>query len=318
MGRLIDGQWSNEDLGTDAKGRFVRRASRFRGTVTADGASGFAAEPGRYHLFISYACGWSHRTILFRQLKGLTDVVSMSAVEPTMGEHGWAFGEGGDPVLGKRYLHEVYTAAKPDYTGRVTVPTLWDRKTGTIVSNESTDIARAFDREFDAFGDAGVRMFPEALEAEIAAMIEANYGPVNNGVYRAGFAGSQPAHEEAARELFERLDALERHLGEHRYLCGDRITAADWFLFPTLFRFDAVYHTHFKCNLRRLVDYPNLWGYTRELYQVPGVKDASDLDECKAHYYTSHESVHPRRYIPIGPELDFERPHGREGVGGRG
>ncbi len=311
MGKLIDGRWTSDDMETDAKGQFVRRASQFRSMVTADGSSGFAAQAGRYHLYVSHACGWSHRTVLLRQQLGLQEAVSISFVEPHMGEHGWTFGEGGDPIGGKRKLHEVYTAADPHYTGRVTVPVLWDRETATIVSNESTDICRAFDREFAAVTGTRARLFPDELRAEIDAMIEANYAPLNNGVYRAGFAKSQEAHEQAARAVFARLDELERLLASQRYLLGDRLTAADWFLFPTLFRFDAAYHTHFKCNLRRLIDYPNLWGYTRELYQVPGVKEVCNLQEIKLHYYTSHPSVHPRAYVPIGPELDFDEPHGR-------
>ena len=312
MGMLVEGQWRSDDVEADAKGRFVRRASRFRGMVTADGSSGFPAEAGRYHLYVSHACGWSHRTVLLRQLRGLAHAVSISLVEPHMGEHGWTLAEGADPIAGRRRMHEVYTAARPDYTGRVTVPVLWDRHTSTIVSNESTDICLAFDREFDVVREGGgPRLFPDERRDEVEAMIEANYHALNNGVYRAGFAKSQAAHEEAARAVFERLDALEQLLGQQRYLCGDRLTAADWFLFPTLFRFDAAYHTHFKCNLRRLVDHPNLWAYTRELYQVPGVAELCDLREVKVHYYTSHPSVHPRGYVPIGPELDFDEPHGR-------
>jgi glutathionyl-hydroquinone reductase len=317
MGKLVDGRWTDEDFETDAEGRFVRRAMRFRGAVTADGSSGFPAQAGRYHLYVAHACGWSHRTVLFRQLKGLQRAVTISFVEPHMGEHGWTLREGEDPIAGRRRLHEVYTAADPHFTGRVTVPVLWDRETATIVSNESTDIALAFDREFDELGDRRVRLFPDELRAEIDAMIAANYGSLNNGVYRAGFAKSQAAHEEAARGVFARLDELERRLAGQRYLLGDRLTAADWFLFPTLFRFDAAYHTHFKCNLRRLVDYPNLWGYTRELWQVPGVKEVCELQEVKVHYYTSHPSVHPRTYVPIGPELDFAAPHGRGGLAAR-
>ncbi|MCX4243478.1 glutathione S-transferase family protein [Paraliomyxa miuraensis] len=324
MGLLVEGQWKSDDFGTYTEGRFVRADSCFRGTVTADGSSGFSAEPGRYHLYVSPACGWSHRTQLFQRLRGLDDVVSTSKVEAYMGERGWTFSEPGtaaaDPIAGRRFLHEVYTAAKPDYTGRVTVPVLWDRRTQTIVSNESLDICRAFDRAFTVRGETRLGpLFPDEgspEESEHQAMIEANYHALNNGVYRAGFAKSQEAYEEAARAVFERLDALEPLLGQRRYLCGERITAADLFLFPTLFRFDAVYHTHFKCNLRRLVDYPNLWGYTRELYQLPGVREDCELEETKVHYYTSHPSVNPRGTIPIGPELDFEQPHGRGRLGG--
>ena len=312
MGQLIDGAWSTADLGPDAKGRYVRRAARFRDTITADGSSGFPAQAGRYHLYVSYACGWSHRTLIFRRLKGLENAVSVSVVDPFMGEEGWTLADGADPIHGKSRLYEVYLEARADYTGRASVPVLWDRETATIVSNESLDIAKGFDREFDAIGDSSVSFFVEDMAEDIDAMIQANYETVNNGVYKAGFAGSQEAHVEASRALFARLDELEQLLSKQRYLLGDRLTAADWYLFPTLYRFDAVYYVHFKCNLRRIVDYPNLWDYTRELYQVPGVAETCRMDHCKEHYYTSHESIHPRRYVPIGPQLDFERPHGRD------
>ncbi len=254
--------------------------------------------------------------MLARTLRGLDAVVSISFVQPHMGEHGWTFGPGGDPVLDRKFLYEVYTAARADYTGRASVPVLWDRQGQTIVSNESADIAEDFDQQFAALAGDSERLFPPRLRPAIDAMNAANYGPVSNGVYRAGFAASQQAHEEAARGLFARLDELDAHLAEHRYLCGEQRTAADWFLFPTLYRFDAVYHTHFKCNLRRLADYRHLWAYTRELYQVPGVRETCDPDKIKEHYYTSHESIHPRRYVPIGPQIDFDQPHGRDGIGG--
>jgi putative glutathione S-transferase len=311
MGRLIDGSWSIEDLGTDAKGNYVRRATKFRSLVTADGASGYPAEAGRYHLYVSLACGWSHRTLLFRALKGLEDVVSVSHMQPFMGDEGWLLEPGGDPIHNARALYEIYTKAKPDYTGRASVPALWDKQAGTIVSNESLDIARSFDREFGALGNDSAPLFVDGRLEEIDAMIAANYGPINNGVYKAGFAGSQEAHEVASRAIFTRFDELEAILSKQRYLLGDTVTAADWYLFPTLYRFDACYYVHFKCNLRQLRDYPNLWGYTRDLYQTPGVAETCDLEHAKRHYYTSHESIHPRRYIPIGPEIDFDEPHGR-------
>ena len=314
VGRVIDGEWSNHDLGADAQGRYVRRAAGFRGRIAADGSSPFTPEAGRYHLYVSWACGWSHRTLIFRQLKGLVEAIPVSMTQAFMGEHGWTFADGGDPLGGKDKLYEIYVAAKPDYTGRASVPVLWDKKTATIVSNESTDIARDFDGPMAAAGGGGDALWPADQAAAIDAMIDANYGAVNNAVYRAGFAGSQAAHEEAARELFTRLDALEEHLARHRYLVGDRVTAADWFLFTTLYRFDAIYTVHFKCNLRRLVDYPNLWAYTRELYQIPGIAQTCNMGQTKAHYYTSHESIHPRRYIPIGPEIDFDAPHGRQSL----
>lgn len=312
MGRVIDGEWVTHDLGADEKGRFIRRAAKFRDRVRADGSGPFPAQAGRYHLYVAHACGWSHRTTLFHALKGLDDAVPVHHVEPFMGEEGWTFAGDGDPLYGKRRLHELYTLAQADYTGRASVPVLWDAETRRVVSNESRDIIEMFDREFDAFARHPDRTyFPaDALEC-IDAMIRANYQPVNNGVYRAGFAASQEAHEEAARDIFARLDELEQHLASHRYLMGDAITAADWCLWHTLYRFDTVYYTHFKANLRHLWEYPNLWGYTLELYQHPGVAQTCDMEATKAHYFTSHESIHPRRYVPIGPEIDWEAPHGR-------
>jgi len=317
MGRLLDGEWITADLGTDAQGRFVRRATTFRGKISADGSSGFPAVAGRYHLYISNACGWSHRCLIIRRLKGLEDAISVSFVQPFMGmENGWTLAEGADAVNGKTKLWEVYVAAQSDYTGRASVPVLWDKETKTIVSNESLDIAKALDREFDSIaGNPSLHLFPDELQVDVDKMVAANYDPVNNGVYKCGFAGNQEAHEEASRALFKRLDELEELLGKQRYLLGQRLTVADWYLFTTLYRFDAVYYCHFKCNLKRIVDYPNLWGFTRELYQIPGVAETCNMDEIKQHYYTSHESIHPRRYVPIGPEIDFDQPHGRDRFG---
>ncbi|MFK7986068.1 MAG: glutathione S-transferase family protein [Sandaracinaceae bacterium] len=315
MGRLIEGEWVTEDIGTDKTGRFVRRETRFRDRIEANPEARYPAARGRYHLYLAHACGWCHRVWLLHQMKGLEDVVSVSFVEPYMGDDGWSFAPGTDPVLKKALLREVYVAADAKYTGRVTVPVLWDRETATIVSNESADITRFFDRELDAFAaHPERRMFPEALDAEVSAMIDANYGPVNNGVYRCGFAGSQEAYDEAAHALFERLDALEAHLATRRYLVGDTLTAADLFLFPTLYRFDAVYAIHFKCSRRRLVDYPHLWAFTRDLYQHPGVAETCDLPRTMEHYYASHGSVHPRAYVPLTPDLDFDAPHGRDAL----
>lgn len=314
MGRLVQGEWVSDDAAAasvDRQGRFVRKPSKFRDWVTADGSSGFRAERGRYHLFVSLACPWAHRSLILRKLKALEDAVSVTIVSPLMGDDGWEMKEP-DPVTGARYLREVYVASDPSYTGRVTVPCLYDREERRIVNNESRDVIRMFDRAFDAFGDDSVHYFPAGEEEKVLEVIDENYGPVNNGVYRAGFARRQEAHEEAVTALFDKLDKWERVLGSQRYLLGDRITAADWCLFTTLFRFDAVYNCHFKCNLRRIVDYPNLWGYLRDLYQVPGVSEVCDLQECKEHYYRSHESVNPRRIVPIGPVLDFDAPHGRE------
>lgn len=312
---MIDGEWVEHDLGPDAHGRFIRAAAKFRGRISADGKTGFKAEQGRYHLYIADACGWCHRTLLFRQLLGLEEVISVSRVEPLMGEQGWEFGDHGDPVLGKSRLSEVYTEHDPKYTGRVTVPTLWDRKTHRIVTNESSDIIRDFDSAFSGLLATPRRFFPPEIADEIDAMIDANYHPINNGVYRCGFAGSQQAYDEAISELFARLDALESLLDRQRYLLGERLTAADLCLFPTLYRFDSVYYIHFKCCVRQLRDYPNLWAYTRDIYQTPGVAKTCDMPSTRAHYYASHESIHPRRLVPSGPEVDFLAPHGREHVG---
>jgi len=316
MGRLIDGVWNSHDLGPDAQGRFVRRAANFRGRVTADGHSGFAAASGRYHLYVADACGWCHRALLFRECKGLQASVTVSRVEPLMGEDGWTFAAGGDPILGKTKLHEVYTEHDPGYTGRVTVPVLWDRKTASIVTNESMDITRDFDEAFAAFAGANLpRLFDPDRIAEIDAMIDANYHTVNNGVYRAGFAGSQGAYNEAIEQLFNRLEQLDSLLESRRYLLGDTVTAADFYLLPTLLRFDSIYYIHFKCCVKQLREFPNLWGYTRDLYQLPGVASTYNLAATRLHYYSSHESIHPRRIVPPGPDIDFLAPHNRSQLG---
>ena len=319
MGMLIEGEW--HDVWHETKksaGRFQRRDSVFRDWVTADGGSGFAAEPGRYHLYVSLACPWAHRTLIFRKLKKLEEAISVDVVHWFMGDKGWNFGTEddsgaatGDRVLGKDFLHEVYTTARSDYTGRVTVPVLWDKKEGTIVSNESAEIIRMLNTAFDEWAEPGLDFYPEALRAEIDAVNEPVYHRVNNGVYKCGFATTQEAYDQAFAELFETLDELEARLGRQRYLAGERITEADWRLLPTLLRFDAVYHGHFKCNLRRLVDYPNLWAYTRELYQLPGVAETVNLHHIKQHYYGSHESINPTRIVPRGPDIDFTAPHER-------
>lgn len=313
MGLLVDGIWRQDWYDTETSGgRFVRPTTRFRGRITADGSSGFPAEPGRYHLYVSYACPWAHRTLIFRALKGLTDVVSVSVVEPLMGKDGWTLAEGADPVMGARFLHEVYRAADRTYTGRVTVPVLWDKQTGAIVNNESADIIRIFNSAFDAVGAAPGDYYPEPLRGDIDALNARIYDTVNNGVYRAGFATRQEAYDEAVTALFSSLDWLEDRLSRRRYLTGDRLTEADWRLFTTLVRFDAVYHGHFKCNLRRLIGYPALWAFTRELYQVPGVADTVRLDHIKTHYYGSHPTINPTGIVPLGPLLDFNQPHGRD------
>ena len=322
MGLLVDGQWQDKWYDTEASGgRFVREDAGFRNWVTADGSAGptgvggFKAEANRYHLYVSLACPWAHRTTIYRKLKGLEDMISLSVVHPFMGDKGWTFAEGAgviaDPIVNASYLYEVYVAAKPDYTGRVTVPILWDKKTNTIVSNESSEIIRMLNSAFDEVGATDVNFLPKALLAEIDTVNEFVYSAVNNGVYKAGFATTEAAYKEAVVTLFDTLDTLEARLADQRYLLGDTITEADWRLFTTLVRFDAVYVGHFKCNIRRIVDYPNLWGYLRDLYQVPGIAETVSIEHIKAHYYTSHANINPTRIIPVGPLLDFNEPHDR-------
>jgi len=316
MGMLIDGIW--KDVPRDPRvtgGEFVRTDSIFRDRVTADGSSAFKSEAGRYHLYVSYACPWAHRTIIFRALKGLEQAITLSAADPITEPDGWTFTQRPDRE-GVRRLHEVYTKARPDYTGRVTVPTLWDRERRTIVNNESSEIIRMLNREFDASATRELPdMYPERLRGEIDRWNELIYPTVNNGVYRAGFATAQDRYEQAVRALFATFDKLEPHLARHRYLCGEQLTEADWRLFPTLVRFDSVYHYHFKCNLARLTDYPNLWAYTRDLYQYPGVAATVDLEDIKKHYYGSQTRVNPTGIVALGPvlsERDFMKAHGRD------
>lgn len=322
MGLLVDGQWQDKWYDTKAsEGRFEREDAGFRNWVTADGSAGpsgiggFKAEPNRYHLYVSLACPWAHRTTIYRKLKGLEDMISLSIVHPFMGDKGWTFAEGAgviaDPIVKADYLYEVYIAAKPDYTGRVTVPILWDKETNTIVSNESSEIIRMFNSAFDEVGATAVSFLPTELLAEIDTVNEFVYSAVNNGVYKAGFATTEAAYKEAVITLFDALDTLEARLVDQRYLLGDMITEADWRLFTTLVRFDAVYVGHFKCNIRRIVDYPNLWGYLRDLYQVPGIAETVSIEHIKAHYYTSHANINPTRIIPVGPLLDFSAAHDR-------
>jgi glutathionyl-hydroquinone reductase len=319
-GMLVEGEWKTERQWKNTDGRFVRSTTRFRDWVTANGKSGFAAEAGRYHLYIAWACPWAHRTAIMRRLKGLEEVIGLSAVGSFMGEDGWAFydepGVIPDPVNGAHYLREVYAKAAPDYTGRVTTPVLWDKETGKIVNNESREIVRMLDTEFEGFATTDTNFFSEGLRDDIDAAIDAIYEPINNGVYRSGFATTQEAYDEAVTDVFDALDRWETVLSGRRYLCGDRVTEADWCLFPTLVRFDSVYHGHFKCNLRRIVDYPNLWGYLKDLYQQPGVAETVNMDHIKKHYYRSHASINPTRIVPKGPILDFEEPHGRERLSG--
>lgn len=324
MGQLVDGVWHDTWYDTKSTGgAFKRTAAQFRNWITADGSAGpsgeagFKAESGRYHLYVSYACPWAHRTLIFRALKGLEDHIDVSVVHPLMYEHGWTLaddfpGATGDPLLGKDFMHQVYTQAAPDASTRVTVPVLWDKERGTIVSNESSEIIRMFNSAFDEVTGNTLDFYPEALRAEIDAVNAPIYDNVNNGVYKSGFATSQEAYDTAVMALFAELDRLEERLSAQRYLVGDRVTEADWRLFTTLVRFDPVYVGHFKCNIRQLKEYPALWGYTRELYQWPGVAETVNMDHIRHHYHRSHETINPHRILPAGPEIDFMEPHGRE------
>ncbi|TJZ92315.1 glutathione S-transferase family protein [Paracoccus gahaiensis] len=323
MGQLVDGVWKDEWYDTDSTGgEFKRSTSKFRNWVTADGSpgptgeGGFAAESGRYHLYVSHACPWAHRTMIFRALKGLEEHIEVSVVHPEMLKEGWEFrtdfdGATGDRQFGLDYLRQVYLKTDPKMSGRVTVPVLWDSRTGRIVSNESADIIRMFNSAFDEVTGNRDDYWPEALRDRIDEVNDRVYGTVNNGVYKAGFATSQEAYDKAVHPLFDSLDWIEGLLADHRYLTGDRITEADWRLFTTILRFDAVYHTHFKCNRHRVIDYPNLWGWARELYQWPGVAGTVHADHFTRHYYFSHDMINPNRIIPIGPQIDWSEPHNR-------
>jgi putative glutathione S-transferase len=310
------GAWTNE---IGASGEFRRQNSAFRDRVTADGSSGYPAEAGRYHLYVSLACPWASRALLVRRLKGLEDVIGLTVVDPYRDDRGWAFRPGtvtppgeADPLHGWSFLSEAYEASDPGFDGRVTVPVLWDTKTDRIVNNESSEVVRMLNAEFDAFaGHPELDLYPEELREEIDALNERIYDTVNNGVYRSGFATTQEAYEEAVTGVFDSLEWLEGILAERRYLTGDRITEADWRLFMTLVRFDPVYVGHFKCNLKRIVDLPNLWAYTRDLYAQPGVAETVNLDHIKTHYYATHPSINPTRIVPVGPEIDWDEPHGR-------
>ncbi len=320
-GLFVDGVWRSQWHDTGPGGAFNFTEPRFRNWVTPDGgagpsgAGGFRAERGRYHLYVSLACPWAHRAVIMRVLKHLEDVVSMSVVEPVMGDQGWEFGDGPgatpDTVNGKRRLGEIYLLADPRYSGRVSVPTLWDKERRTIVNNESPEIMRMFNSAFAGLAADSPDYYPPALRAEIDRVNALVFSGVNAGVYRAGFATGQAAYDEAFRDLFATLDRLEERLSRQRYLCGERLTEADWRLFTTILRFDAVYHGHFKCNLRRIVDYPNLSSYLRELYQVPGVAGTVNMDHIKRHYYMSMPTINPNRIVPGGPALDFAAPHDR-------
>ncbi len=318
MGLLVDGKWHDQWYDTDSTGgRFIRSDAQFRNWVTPDGSAGpsgeagFKAEPGRYHLYVSLACPWANRTLIFRALKGLDDLIGVSVVNPYMGESGWTFepapGVVPDPVAHADYLYEVYLRAQPGYTGRVTVPVLWDLQRDTIVSNESAEIIRMFNSAFDEVGAKAGDYAPEELLPQIDAINADVYGAINNGVYKVGFATAQEVYEREVAPLFAKLDELETLLGEQPWLAGDRITEADWRLFTTLIRFDTVYYGHFKCNLQRLVDYKNLWSYTRELYQQPGIAATVNFDHIKQHYYRSHHTINPHGIVPAGPVLDMEQ-----------
>lgn len=317
MAKLIDGKWTQEGYKADEKGRFVRDDTTFRNRI---GSPEFPAEAGRYHLYVSLACPWAHRTLIVRKLKGLEDAISVSAVEPYMGENGWTFsdypGATPDHVNGVDHVWQLYVKAQPGVTARATVPILWDKKTQTIVNNESREIVRMLDDEFEGIAKTKVSLLPPGTEEASERFANEMYPALNNGVYRAGFAKSQEAYEEAARGVFALLDRYEDVLANQRFLTGNLLTEADVFLFTTLYRFDPVYSVHFKCNLRRIVDYPNLFGFLRDIYQLPGIAETSNLRHVKEHYYQSHPFVNPSRIVPIGPEVDLDAPHDRARFGG--
>ena len=323
MGQLIDGTWHDTWYETKSTGgAFKRQDAKFRNWITADGSAGpsggngFKAEPGRYHLFVSLACPWAHRTLIFRVLKGLQDMIDVSVVHPDMLAQGWTFeqdahGATGDTLFGSGFAHQIYTRADPGFSGRVTVPVLWDKERKTIVSNESSEIIRMLNSAFDGLTGNTADFWPETRRKEIEPLNQRIYDSVNNGVYKCGFATTQAAYDAAVGPLFDTLDWLESRLATHRYLIGDQITEADWRLFTTLIRFDPVYHLHFKCNRKRLTDYPNLWGFTRELYQWPGVAQTVGMHHIVRHYHFSHDTINPHRIIPVNPVIDYAQPHGR-------
>ena len=324
MGQLVDGVWHDTWYDTKSTGgKFVRSTAGFRNWITADGSAGptgeggFKAEAGRYHLYVSLACPWAHRTLIFRKLKGLTDLLDISVVHPDMLSDGWTFetddnGATGDTLYGLPFARDIYTRADPAVSGRVTVPILWDKQRQTIVSNESSEIIRMFNTAFNELTGNTLDFYPAVLRGEVDQINERVYEPINNGVYKSGFATSQGAYDTAVTTLFDALDEMEALLGTRRYLAGDQITESDWRLFTTLVRFDPVYHLHFKCNCKRLVDYPNLWAYTRELYQVPGVAETVGMEHIVRHYHYSHDTINPNRILPINAQIDWMEPHGRD------
>lgn len=323
MGLLVDGVWKDQWYDTKSTGGiFKRQDAKFRNWITADGSAGpsgddgFKADSGRYHLYVSYACPWAHRALIFRVLKGLEPHIGVSAVHPDMLSEGWTFdlddnGATGDTLYGSGFARDIYTRANAKFTGRVTVPILWDKERKTIVSNESSEIIRMFNSAFNLITGNNDDYWPEEMREEIAPVNDRIYDTLNNGVYKSGFATTQEAYDAAVVPLFETLDWIEARLSKGRYLMGDTLTEADWRLFTTLVRFDLVYHLHFKCNKKRIIDYRNIWGYTRELFQIPGVADTVNFDHIVRHYHYSHESINPNRIIPINPDLDFMAPHGR-------
>ncbi len=324
MGLLVNGQWVDQWYDTESSnGKFVREESKFHSWITADGdagvsgEAGFKAEKGRYHLYVSLACPWAHRTLIFRALKGLNDYIDVTVVNPDMLGNGWELtsypdNKVNDPLYGFSFMHQVYTKAKLDYTGRVTVPVLWDKKTETIVSNESSEIIRMFNSAFNGLTGNTLDFYPESLREEIGRVNARVYHAISNGVYKSGFATSETAYREAYNELFDALDWVEATLESQRYMAGNQLTEADWRLFTTLIRFDAVYYSHFKTNKQRLIDYPNISNYLRELYQVEGVKETVNMEHIKRHYFHSHRNINPTGIVPVGPKLDFDAPHDRD------
>jgi glutathionyl-hydroquinone reductase len=319
LGMMVEGKWTTDWNERDRSGKFNRTPTKFRNRITADGSSGFKAEAGRYHLYVSLACPWAHRTLIMRKLKGLEEVIGVSIVDAVLSDKGWMFsdepGAIPDSVNRAQYLQDIYVKADPKYTGRITVPVLWDKEKQTIVNNESREIIRMFDVEFAELATSNRDLYPKELQQQIDDTIDKIYMPINNGVYRSGFATSQEAYGEAVTELFENLDYWEGVLENQRFLCGNQLTEADVCMFTTLIRFDSVYHGHFKCNLRRIVDYPNLWNYLKDLYQRPEIKETCNLDHIKRHYYMSQTQVNPTRIVPKGPMINFEERHDRDRFG---